>query len=307
MRSRRGSWNVDRGMGKEDGGVGSEEWGRRRSKGGKIHCHCQNKFSFWNPLKISFEAKLLEKCKRRTKKLNKNTQKIRKNWRRRRRPSREAKGKEEGTRESERRGAQEELSWATAAEKTGKNWKYYKTFVIISVAFIVGAPRLSLALLTFPFSWPPYPAFNTGQLFSIYSPILQLLESGEKVKFLSPIAINAARRVGVDLRTNPNRNPTHNTTQHTQQHTTTHTQQRTQGNTNRGRTEAQTEAQTLDCPHNCCANRTWTRPCCTLTTSPRALQCVQWVQWVCVGIRMVYRLWISHRMSRVGWCCGICE
>lgn len=307
MRSRRGSWNVDRGMGKEDGGVGSEEWGRRRSKGGKIHCHCQNKFSFWNPLKISFEAKLLEKCKRRTKKLNKNTQKIRKNWRRRRRPSKEAKnGMGEGRRESERRGAQEELSWATAAEKTGKNWKYYKTFVIISVAFIVGAPRLSLALLTFPFSCP---RTRHSTLASCSPSIRQFSNCSKAVKklnFFRPIAINAARRVGVDLRTNPNRNPTHNTTQHAQQHTTTHTQQRTQGNTNRGRTEAQTEAQTLDCPHNCCVNRTWTRPCCTLTTSPRALQCLQWVQWVCVGIRMVYRLWISHRLSRVGWCYDIC-
>lgn len=220
MRSRRGSWNVDRGIGKEDGGVGSEEWGRRRSKGGKIHCHCQNKFSFWNPLKISFEAKLLEKCKRRTKKLNKNTQKIRKNWRRRRRPSREAKkGKEEGRRESERRGAQEELSWATAAEKTGKNWKYYKTFVIISVAFIVGAPRLSLALLTFPFSCPPYPAFNTGQLFSIYSPILQLLESGEKVKFLSPNRHQCGTPRGRRFANKPKQKPN---TQHYTTRTTTH-------------------------------------------------------------------------------------
>lgn len=231
MRSRRGSWNVDRGMGKEDGGVGSEEWGRRRSKGGKIHCHCQNKFSFWNPLKISFEAKLLEKCKRRTKKLNKNTQKIRKNWRRRRRPSREAKkGKEEGRRESERRGAQEELSWATAAEKTGKNWKYYKTFVIISVAFIVGAPRLSLALLTFPFSCPPYPAFNTGQLFSIYSPILQLLESGEKVKFLSPNRHQCGTPRGRRFANKPKQKPN---TQHYTTHTTTYTGQHKQG-THRG-------------------------------------------------------------------------
>lgn len=112
MRSRRGSWNVDRGMGKEDGGVGSEEWGRRRrSKGGKIHCHCQNKFSFWNPLKISFEAKLLEKCKRRTKKLNKNTQKIRKNWRRRRRPSREAK-KARRRGEERARDGEHKRSWA---------------------------------------------------------------------------------------------------------------------------------------------------------------------------------------------------
>lgn len=239
MRSRRGSWNVDRGMGKEDGGVGSEEWGRRRSKGGKIHCHCQNKFSFWNPLKISFEAKLLEKCKRRTKKLNKNTQKIRKNWRRRRRPSREAKkGKEAGRRESERRGAQEELSWATAAEKTGKNWKYYKTFVIISVAFIVGAPRLPLALLILPFSCPPYPAFNTGQLFSIYSPILQLLESGEKVKFLSPNRHQCGTPRGRRFANKPKQKPntqhyTTHTTTHNNTHTTTYTGQHKQG-THRG-------------------------------------------------------------------------
>lgn len=290
MRSRRGSWNVDRGMGKEDGGVGSEEWGRRRSQGGKIHCHCQNKFSFWNPLKISFEAKLLEKCKRQTKKLNKNTQKIRKNWRRRRRPSREAKkGMEEGRRESERRGAQEELSWATAAEKTGKNWKYYKTFVIISVAFIVGAPRLSLALLTFP--CPPYPAFNTGQLFSIYSPILQLLESGEKVKFLSPNRHQCGTPRGRRFANKPKQKPN---TQHYTTHTTTYTGQHKQG-THRGTNRS---------------TNTWL-PAQLLrqqNLNPTLLypDHMQWVQWVCVGIRMVYRLWISHRLSRVGWCCGIC-
>lgn len=102
--------------------------------------------------------------------------------------------------------------------------------MIISVAFIVGAPRLSLALLTFP--CPPYPAFNTGQLFSIYSPILQLLESGEKVKFLSPNRHQCGTPRGRRFANKPKQKPN---TQHYTTRTTTHnnTQQHTHNNVHR--------------------------------------------------------------------------
>lgn len=109
MRSRRGSWNVDRGMRREECGMGR--------KGGKIHCHCQNKFSFWNPLKISFEAKLLEKCKRRTKKLNKNTQKIRKTDNE---GGAQAERERRAKRREEESRREEMLSWAKQQKKQEK-------------------------------------------------------------------------------------------------------------------------------------------------------------------------------------------
>lgn len=221
MRSRRGSWNVDRGMRREECGMGR--------KSGKIHCHCQNKFSFWNPLKISFEAKLLEKCKRRTKKLNKNTKKNTKNWQRRRRSSREGKKSKEERRGEQKRG---DAELSKAAEKTGKNWKYYKTFVIISVAFIVGASLLSLS-----FSLPSPARRPQHSTLASCSPSIRQFsncsKAAKKLNFFRPIAINAARRVCVDLRTNPNRNPTHNTTQHTQQQYTVQHKQGTHTGTNR--------------------------------------------------------------------------
>lgn len=280
---------------------GSEQWERRR-KGGKIHCHCQNKFSFWNPLKISFEAKLLEKCKRRTKKLNKNTQKIRKNWRRRRRPSREAKKSKEERSEEEREGAEEELSWATAAEKTGKNWKYYKTFVIISVAFIVGALLLSLSLSIFP--CPLSTTFNTGQLFSIYSPILQLLESGEKVKFLSPNRHQCGTPRGRRFANKPKQKPnTQHYTTYTTTHTTTHTGQHKQGThtgTNRS-TNTWLPAQLLRQQN---LNPTLLYPDHNDTSIAVCAMSAMSAMSVCVDIWMVFGLWINHRLRKVGWMCG---